>query len=67
MTEQRKCNGCDKQVIEVNGRIVHIGGGANTQICRNPACGWQGGAAENFTHCPSCGDGTSLVVGHQAS
>lgn len=63
--QQKNCSICGKLVIDVNGTIVHAGGGVAEQKCQN--CGWTGGQAGRYTQCPRCGDMTSLVDDHVAS
>ena len=58
------CKTCDEPVADVNGTLVHIGGGTMTQRCNH--CGWKGGQIGRFSQCPRCSDQTSLVDDHAA-
>ena len=63
---QRPCKVCGQPVVDTGSVMVHVGGGAVTQKCQNPSCGWVGGQAGKFTACPRCGDGTRLIDDHKA-
>lgn len=60
----KTCSRCGKQVIEVNGSVVHVGGGTVEQRCKS--CGWTGGQVGRYQNCPRCGDQTNLVDDHIA-
>lgn len=65
MSEERKCTGCESNVVSTAQGIFHVGGGDIVQECK--ACQWKGSQVMGFVKCPRCGDATALVVEHRAS
>jgi len=63
--EAKSCAKCGQQVTEINGALVHIGGGAMMQKCQH--CGWQGSQIGRFSQCPQCGESSYLLDDHIAS
>lgn len=65
--QNRQCKVCGKEVVDAGmSGVVHVGGGAVEQVCKNLSCGWIGGQAGKYESCPRCGDKTQLVDGHTA-
>ena len=60
----RNCTSCGKPVAEINGMVVHEGGGRVEQKC---GCGWSGGQLGKFSVCPRCGQTATLVDSHTAN
>lgn len=63
--EERKCKGCDRNVMVTEQGVFHVNGGSMVQDCKN--CGWTGSQIGGFEKCPRCGDGTQMLNNHMAS
>lgn len=64
-SQNKSCSVCGKEIVEINGVLVHVGGGSMEQKCN--ICSWTGGQAGGYEKCPRCGDATSLTNTHKAS